>query len=227
MPAEKYIIDKNTVQETLIVPLYGRKMCSEIFPDFYRDVFANQLCEKLDYDFSALEKKKKTFFYEFGALEAAMRQLDLIYEIKHYLQTYPHATIVNLGCGLDETGKLCDNGLCTMVNVDFPEVIAVRNQIIGESERELNIPCDIKDYAWMDAVDASKGIIFFAAGVFYYFRKDEVKKLITELSRRYLGGSLVFDSVGKFGLSLMTKTVLKNMNIRDVESYFYLNHPQI
>ena len=28
---EKVKIEKNTVQETLIVPLYGRKMCSEKF----------------------------------------------------------------------------------------------------------------------------------------------------------------------------------------------------
>ena len=28
---EKIKIEKNTVQETLIIPLYGRKMCSENF----------------------------------------------------------------------------------------------------------------------------------------------------------------------------------------------------
>ena len=32
-----------------------------------------------------------------------MRQLDIMREIKAYLKTYPQATIVNLGCGLDET----------------------------------------------------------------------------------------------------------------------------
>lgn len=33
----KYPIKKNSVQETLIVPLYGRKMCSERFPALFRD----------------------------------------------------------------------------------------------------------------------------------------------------------------------------------------------
>ena len=28
----KYHIEKNTVQETLVIPLYGRKMCSELYP---------------------------------------------------------------------------------------------------------------------------------------------------------------------------------------------------
>ena len=28
----KYKIEKNTVQETLVIPLYGRKMCSGCIP---------------------------------------------------------------------------------------------------------------------------------------------------------------------------------------------------
>ena len=33
----KVHIEKNTVQETLVIPLYGRKMCSELYPNLYRD----------------------------------------------------------------------------------------------------------------------------------------------------------------------------------------------
>ena len=33
----RYHIEKNTVQETLVIPLYGRKMCSELYPNLYRD----------------------------------------------------------------------------------------------------------------------------------------------------------------------------------------------
>ncbi len=222
----KIHIEKNTVQETLIVPLYGRKMCSEKFPELYTDVFAKNLCERLDYDFSELEKKKNSFLYEFGALEAAMRQLDMMWEIKNYLEKHPKAIIVNLGCGLDETGKACDNGLCSMVNVDFPDVISVRKQLIDKHEKETSISCDLKDYSWMDQVDGSNGVIFFAAGVFHYFKKEEVKHLVLELSKRYLGGCLVFDSVGKLGLKLMMAKTLKNMGINDVDGYFYVNDPQ-
>ena len=83
---QKVKIEKNTVQETLIVPLYGRKMCSEKFPELYTDVFAKELCERIDYDFTDLEKKNNSFLYEFGSLEAAMRQLDIMWEIKEYLK---------------------------------------------------------------------------------------------------------------------------------------------
>ena len=33
----KYQIKKNSVQETLIIPVYGRKMCSMVFPNLFRD----------------------------------------------------------------------------------------------------------------------------------------------------------------------------------------------
>lgn len=222
---EKVKIEKNTVQETLLVPLYGRKMCSEKFPELYTDFFAKELCNRIDYDFTELEKKNNSFLYEFGSLEAGIRQLDIMCEIKEYLKSYPKATIVNLGCGLDETGKACDNGLCHIVNVDFPNVIEARKELIDEMDREKNIACDLKDYSWMDEIDGSNGVIFFAAGVFHYFKRDEVKLLVLELSRRFKGGCLVFDSVGKLGLKIMMKKTLKNMGIKYVDGLFCLNNP--
>lgn len=223
---EKIKIEKNTVQETLIVPLYGRKMCSDKFPELYTDIFAERLCNRLDYDFSELEKKNNSFLYEFGSLEAAMRQLDILWEINEYLKMHPKATVVNLGCGLDETGKACDNGLCQILNVDFPDVISVRERLIIVQDREKNLACDLNDYAWMEEVDGSNGVIFFAAGVFHYFKKDEVRALVLELSKRYPGGCLIFDSVGKLGLKLMMSKTLKNMGISNVEGLFYVNDPK-
>ena len=56
----KYKIEKNTVQETLVIPLYGRKMCSRLYPSLYRDETAIQLIDQLDYDFSASCRKSVT-----------------------------------------------------------------------------------------------------------------------------------------------------------------------
>ncbi len=45
---KKIHIERNSVQETLLVPLYGRKMCAEKFSDLYRDQSAARLCESLE-----------------------------------------------------------------------------------------------------------------------------------------------------------------------------------
>ena len=39
----KYKIEKNTVQETLVIPLYARKVCSELYPRLYHDETAVRL----------------------------------------------------------------------------------------------------------------------------------------------------------------------------------------
>ena len=165
----KYKIEKNTVQETLVIPLYGRKMCTEQYPNLYRDESAVRLIEKVDYDFDALARRSKSAMHRFGFLEVAMRQNDLAWEVRDYLRTHPNAAVVNLGCGLDDTGRACDNGSCRIYNLDFPDVIAVREQLLPAGEREENIPCDLNDTAWFSKIDASGGAVFFAAGVFYYF----------------------------------------------------------
>ena len=56
----KMKIEKDTVQETLIIPLYGRKMCSELFPQLFRNETAIRLIDEVDYDFSELAKKSES-----------------------------------------------------------------------------------------------------------------------------------------------------------------------
>ena len=55
---------------------------------------------------------------------------DRAWEVRDYLKTHPNAAVVNLGCGLDSTGRSCDNGSCKIYKLDFPDVIAVRLSLI-------------------------------------------------------------------------------------------------
>ena len=215
-----YLIEKNTVQETMIIPLYGRKMCSKLYPSLFRDETAIRLMKEIDYDFSDLARKSKSMMQRFGFLEVAMRQNDLAYEVRDYLKTHPKAAIVNLGCGLDDTGHRCDNGTCKVYNLDFPDVIAVRNQMLSPRKREENIPCNLNDTSWFDKIDDSDGAVFFAAGVFYYFLTDEVKALVQAMAQAFPGGKLVFDAANKTAVKLMLKTWIKDAKIKDVGAYF-------
>ena len=216
----KYPIEKNTVQETLVIPLYGRKMCSELFPRLFRDETAIELLDKIDYDFSALAEKSESAMQQFGFLEVAMRQNDLAWEVRDYLKTHPNAAVVNLGCGLDNTGRSCDNGSCRIYNLDFPDVIAVRDELLPAGAREQNIACDLNDTAWFRQIDASGGAVFFAAGVFYYFLTSQVKALVLSMQEAFPGGRLVFDAARKAAVKLMLKTWIKTADIQDVGAYF-------
>ena len=216
----KYKIKKNTVQETLILPLYSRKLCTELYPNLYRDETAVHLLDLIDYDFSEAEKNSRSLMQRFGALEVAMRQNDLAFEVQAYLKKHPSAAVVNLGCGLDNTGRACDNGRCKIYNLDFPDVIALRQQLLPAGEREENIPCDLKDSAWFDRIDASGGAVFFASGVFYYFLSEQVKGLVLKMANVFPGGVLVFDAANRTAVKMIAKTWLKSAKIQDVGAYF-------
>ena len=179
----KYKIEKNTVQETLIIPLYSRKLCSELYPNLYRDEMAVHLIDQIDYDFSQVEKKSH-------------------------------------GCGLDGTGRACDNGSCKIYNLDFPDVIAVRNQLLPAGDREENIPCNLNDTEWFTKIDASEGAIFFASGVFYYFLTEQVRTLVQAMADSFPGGVLVFDAANRTAVKMIAKTWLRSAKIQDVGAYF-------
>jgi O-methyltransferase involved in polyketide biosynthesis len=213
-------IEKNTVQETLVIPLYGRKLCTEQFPNLFRDEKAVGLIDRIDYDFSALEKRSKSFAHRFGALEVAMRENDLMIEAKEYLKDHPRAALVNLGCGLDQTAENCDNGTCMIYNLDLPDVIAVRNELLPESDRIKNVAADLNDLSWFDKIDAQNGVCFLAAGVFYYFKTEDVKKLFCEMAKRFPGGRLVFDTANRRAVKIMLKTWVKEAGITSIADHF-------
>ena len=218
----KYHIENNSVQETLVIPLFGRLVCSEHFPELFSDPEAERICDSLDYDFADKRKRMESAAGLFGALEVAQRQYDLRCEAEAYLKDHPKAAVVNLGCGLDDTFSRVDNGHCRGYNIDLPDVIRVRNDLLPAGERETNLACDLNDHSWMDRIDAGDGAVFFAAGVFYYFRTAEVKKLFQAMAARFPGGVLAFDSCNKRGAKLMRKTWRKEAGITDVSAFFSL-----
>ena len=219
----KYKIKKDSVQETLIIPLYSRKICSSLYPNIYYDKTAVDLISQIDYDFSEIEKKSKSLMQRFGALEVAARQSDIAYEVCEYLKEYPSASVVNLGCGLDNTGRNCDNGKCKIYNLDFPDVIKLRNELLPPEDREENIACNLNDVEWFDKIDNSNGVIFFASGVFYYFLNEEVKSLIIKMANYFNDSVLVFDAAGKMTVKLIS-IWLNSLKVKEVGTYFSVSN---
>ena len=205
-----------------MIPLFGRLICSEHYPALFSDPEAKRICDSLDYDFAEKRKKMESTPGLFGALEVAQRQYDLCREVEAYLKDHPNAAVVNLGCGLDDTFRKCDNGSCRGYNIDLPDVIAVRNELLPAGEREENLAWDLNDPGWMDRINAAQGAVFFAAGVFYYFKTEDVRRLFGIMAERFPGAVLAFDACNARGAKLMRKTWLKEAGITDVNAYFSL-----
>ena len=87
----KIHIEKNSVQETLLIPLYSRVQCTKLYPQIYSDPESEKVLARVDYDFSRV--RSDGMAVKFGVLEAALRQADLAIEV----QTYGKVTKIFFG----------------------------------------------------------------------------------------------------------------------------------
>lgn len=106
-------------------------------------------------------------------------------EVRDYLKDHPKASVVNMGCGLDQTGENCMKGQCKINNLDMPDIIEIHIDLLPPLEQVKNIGCDLNDTSWFDEIDASNGVVFIAEGVFYYFLKDQMKALLPVMEKRF------------------------------------------
>lgn len=214
----KFKIEKGSVQETLLIPLYGRKLAMDLYPDLFADKECQSLLESIDFDVPPMTGIKA----KIGALMAATRQFGMAEACRRYLKEHPNAAVINLGCGLDTTFYQVDNRTAKGYNLDFPDVIRARNELLSPKGREHNVACNLMDFSWFNSIDfkPENGAVFFASGVFYYFKTEDVRKLFSALAERFLGGKLVFDATNAKGLKNMLKTWLEPAQMENVNLYF-------
>jgi len=215
---DKVTITKGTVQETLVFPLYGRYMANKMYPQLFKDTAAKTLMDRMDYDFSTSDMGK-------GPSMVYGMRLDLVVEAaKEYLQRYPDAIIVNLGCGLDAPFEFMDNGTCRYVNLDFPDVIELRERLMDLRDREMNLASDAMDLSWMDKIGADEDshVFIFSTGVLFYFKPEDVRKLIDTMAKRFHGGCLMFDFENEKMVAKSNRMVRESGN-KGAEMYYWLN----
>lgn len=213
----KITIQKNTIQETLVLPLYGRAYCAKKYPLIFSDPLSIETMNNMNYDFDSLHLK------EFQMITWAVRQRMLCDKVKEYLKEYPYATIIDLGCGLATGFQNVDNGLCHWINLDLPDVINIRHELLPCFDREKNIAFDAFDFSWMDEikVDVEKGVYIICGGVLYYFQPQKIKELFISLAKHFSNGGIFFDCESSYGVKKLINW-LRKMVIMEQKCIFLL-----
>ena len=210
---ETFKVEEGTVQETLMMPLYGRVYCEEHFPNTLPNKAAKAIAEKVDYDFSRVNSS------ELNMVTWGLRARMLQDAAKDYLARRPKATIINLGCGLDLSFDEIDNGTCRFINMDLPEVIAAREKIVPCKDREMNFSGDLMDFSWMKrlqsepyGVNISDGVYIICGGVLMYFHTEQMQRFFLALASAFPGGGICFDGENRSGMKKSNKIVQKTGN---------------
>ena len=108
------------------------------------------------------------------------------------------------------------------MGLDRRDGVGGRDALRNAGKRGKHLAADRNGLSWFEASDTplEDGAVFVAAGVFYYFRTEQVQTLCAAMAERFPGGRLVFDAAGPTAVKLMLKTWVKQAGIRDVGAYF-------
>ena len=210
-------IDLGQVQETLMLPLWARAQEAEKDNPVICDTYAKHIIQRIDYDFSQIEKSHMADNQGVWAIRAY--NFDNI--VKAFLSNNTSAVVVNLGAGLETTFQRVDEGAVLWINIDLPDVVALRRKLIPDSERETTIAKSILDFTWTDDISRlanGRSIMFMAAGVLCYFEPRENEILFRKLAETYPASHVIFDSMSWLPAWGSNREVKKSMKSSEMDS---------
>jgi methyltransferase (TIGR00027 family) len=186
------------VAETLLITLYIRALESQRPDALIKDEKAIALVKKMEYDFSRFTKIKMD---EEDKLTIILRNREFDRYAQDFIARNPRAVIVHIGCGLDSRFERVDNGKVEFYDLDLPEVIDLRQKLIGdEGPRHHFLACSVFEDAWLNilSVHRQKPFLFLAEGVFMYFEEAQVKSFVLKLRDHFPGAEFVYDAFSPF-----------------------------
>ncbi len=188
-------INLSGISKTLLFPLWGRVRLSKEHNSLINDVKAIEIVEKIDHDFSSYGMFP---FESCLPFPFALRAKHFDDKVKQYISKYPHASIVNIGAGLDTTFYRVDNGLIHWYDLDLPNVIELRKLLIPETNRTTCIAKSFLDPSWCaDIKRKEEGVFIIIGGVLMYFEELQIKKFLSLLADNLPGAEIVFDVPSK------------------------------
>jgi len=186
------------IEESLLLPLFIRAIESQRPDALIIDEHAQTLVQKLNLDEIYFNQAQVGEEVQVSIL-LRNRQFDRI--TTDFLTKNPDAVVVYLGCGLDTRFNRVDDGKVEWFDLDLPEVIALRKELIGgDSDRYHLLACSVLDHAWMDSVSIQKSrpFLFQAEGLFMFFEEAQVRELVLALKDHFPRFELVFDAFSPF-----------------------------
>jgi len=206
---DKISVELGDVQKTLFLPLWGRAFESKKKKPLLCDQTAVEIIESVDYDISALAQHTA----DTSQMAWIIRSIYIDEVIKKFLDQHPMGTVVNIGCGMDTTFDRIDNDSLTWYDLDLPDVIQLRRKFINEGERRKFISASFLDEGWLKEIKVVDGILFIAAGVFYYFDECEVKTFLKRIADVFPGCEVFFDASSPRGVRIANRMVIRNAGL--------------
>ena len=129
-----------------------------------------------------------------------------------FMEEHPNGMVVSLGCGFDTRYWRLFERPWKYVEVDLPEVIEVKKQVLGDIAQYLMIGCSVTDEAWIQKILPIQrdNILFIAEGLFMYLPRDEVIRIFKKLSASFTKSQIAVEVVSESFTKGIGKRLLKS-----------------
>lgn len=210
-------MDLSQVSRTAISTLIGRVVESgrenAVFHDPMAAVCLERLLVAASVDEERLILRQKRLLEGAQAIHAkAMirRVIAFDHGADQFIANHPNCTVINLGCGFDTRYWRIQNEGIRYIEIDLPEMIALKREILKDQLPYELVGCSVLDATWINHVTArgQSGFLFVAEGLFMYLPRTDVVTLFQQLAQRFDRSQLILDVVPeKFTRGLWKKLI--------------------
>ena len=175
------------VPETMLQTVYARAKESRGRGAIH-DAKAEEIIEKLDYDFSLADKDTAMH----SGVIARTIVLDRL--TKARLGAHPGAVVVNIACGLD-TRCYRMSGYAHWYNLDLPETMAVREKLLPESGTISQIAMSAMEDWGSKISEQNVPVLIVIEGLTMYLNAKDVQQIFAVISSRFSQATIFVETM--------------------------------
>lgn len=208
-----------TVSETLLIPLAARAIAPLHFPKLgFSDPAAEAIMARLNADPDRFSGDRQPM------LGAVLRNQWFDAKCRAFFDRHPDGLGVSLGAGLNTTFQRIDSAEARFhwVDVDLPEVIAMRSRLIPDSARCRAVAADITDPDWTDRIgwqDAQPAIVM-SEGVLMYLEPSQVCQVFQAIADHGERCGAATEFLFDFSSPFMTRNSRRHPSVRKTKAEF-------
>lgn len=218
-------IELNDISETLLLPLYARAIESKSKNPIIIDNKAIEITQELNKKFKSSESKLHKTLLKGQVRKRLGKKLNVTLSLRtrkfdmycaDFLSKNPSGIIVELGCGLSTRFLRIDNQKVQWYDLDLPEVIDIKKSFFKETERYMFIRSSVLDFTWMDHIEQkNKPTLFIAEGLLMYLPKEEVKKLILDIQKKFPNSEFICEVANSYIIKMLKRKLWRRKFQRD------------
>ena len=170
---------------TAFIPLVARARAGSLFPELG---FVDESAERM---VAALGIEEDVFGLDRAVMRGIVLRAGWFDErCRQFFAASPDGLGIALGAGFDNRFQRLDGGAGRWVDLDLPEVIALKRRFVKPKARYRMLACDVTDPAWMDRVGWRPGlpVVLTAEGLLMYLDPPAVRRLFRRIAARFSKG---------------------------------------